>query len=61
VDAFYEEGLNLWDYAAGCLIASEAGSTIKIKKISEDIELLIASNASLGEDFNMLITESLDR
>lgn len=25
VDAYYERGLNLWDYAAGALIASEAG------------------------------------
>jgi myo-inositol-1(or 4)-monophosphatase len=26
VDAYYEVGLNLWDYAAGALIASEAGA-----------------------------------
>lgn len=25
VDAFYEKGLNLWDFAAGALIATEAG------------------------------------
>jgi len=25
VDAYYEKGLNLWDHAAGGLIAAEAG------------------------------------
>jgi myo-inositol-1(or 4)-monophosphatase len=28
VDAFYERGLNPWDFAAGGLIASEAGATV---------------------------------
>jgi myo-inositol-1(or 4)-monophosphatase len=28
VDAFYERGLNYWDYAAGGLIAREAGATV---------------------------------
>ncbi len=27
VDAYYEAGLNVWDYAAGWLIAAEAGAT----------------------------------
>jgi myo-inositol-1(or 4)-monophosphatase len=28
VDAYYERGLNYWDYAAGALIAAEAGATV---------------------------------
>ena len=28
VDAYYERGLNYWDYAAGALIASEAGALV---------------------------------
>jgi myo-inositol-1(or 4)-monophosphatase len=28
VDAYYEKGLNAWDYAAGALIASEAGAIV---------------------------------
>jgi len=28
VDAFYERGLNYWDYAAGALIAAEAGAAV---------------------------------
>jgi myo-inositol-1(or 4)-monophosphatase len=28
VDAYYEQGLNYWDYAAGGLIATEAGARV---------------------------------
>jgi myo-inositol-1(or 4)-monophosphatase len=28
VDAYYERGLNYWDYAAGALVAAEAGVTV---------------------------------
>jgi len=28
LDAYYERGLNYWDYAAGALIAAEAGATV---------------------------------
>ncbi|MGD0935332.1 MAG: inositol monophosphatase family protein, partial [Streptosporangiaceae bacterium] len=28
LDAFYERGLNYWDYAAGALIAAEAGARV---------------------------------
>jgi myo-inositol-1(or 4)-monophosphatase len=28
VDAYYERGLNQWDYAAGALIAAEAGAVV---------------------------------
>ena len=28
LDAFFERGLNYWDYAAGGLIAREAGATV---------------------------------
>jgi myo-inositol-1(or 4)-monophosphatase len=28
VDAYYERGVNLWDIAAGALIASEAGARV---------------------------------
>ena len=29
VDAFYEVGLNPWDYAAGALICEEAGAVVQ--------------------------------
>ncbi|MFI5608253.1 inositol monophosphatase family protein [Amycolatopsis sp. NPDC051903] len=40
LDAFFEHGLNRWDWAAGALVAAEAGATI----------LLPGSAPDLGED-----------
>ncbi|WP_151528628.1 MULTISPECIES: inositol monophosphatase family protein [Corynebacterium] len=34
VDAYYERGLNAWDYAAGMLIAREAGATVDCPPLS---------------------------
>lgn len=34
VDAYYEHGLNVWDWAAGALIAYEAGAAISIPSAS---------------------------
>jgi myo-inositol-1(or 4)-monophosphatase len=30
LDAYYEEGVQLWDWAAGALIATEAGATVRL-------------------------------
>ena len=58
-DAFYEEGLNLWDYAAGSLIVSEAGGTVRIKNLTRGINLLTATNAHLDKEFQILLSNSL--
>jgi myo-inositol-1(or 4)-monophosphatase len=39
-DAYYERGVNLWDYAAGALIASRAGLSVR--------ELTVADNGPAG-------------
>ena len=59
VDAFYEEGLNLWDYAAGSLIVSEAGGTVRTVNLAHDINLLLATNARLDKEFQILINNAL--
>ena len=59
VDAFYEEGLNLWDYAAGSLIVSEAGGILRTVNLAHDINLLLATNARLGKEFQILINNAL--
>ncbi|WP_422747988.1 inositol monophosphatase family protein [Mycobacterium sp. WMMD1722] len=30
LDAYYEDGVNVWDWAAGALIAAEAGATVRL-------------------------------
>ncbi len=59
VDAFYEEGLNLWDYAAGSLIVSEAGGTVRTVNLAHGINLLLATNAHLDKEFQILINNAL--
>ena len=59
VDAFYEEGLNLWDYAAGSLIVSEAGGTVRTVNLAHGINLLLATNAHLDKEFRILINNAL--
>ncbi len=35
-DAYYERGVNLWDYAAGALIASRAGLAVRELAAADD-------------------------
>jgi myo-inositol-1(or 4)-monophosphatase len=34
LDAYYEDNLNLWDWAAGALIAAEAGARVRVPPVS---------------------------
>jgi myo-inositol-1(or 4)-monophosphatase len=53
VDAYFERGLNEWDYAAGALIAAEAGAAVRI-----DDSLVTGCGASLAEPFRALLHEA---
>lgn len=35
VDAYYEHGIKVWDYAAGALIAAEAGARVRVPELSQ--------------------------
>ena len=60
LDAFYEEGLNYWDYAAGALIASEAGAIVRVEKLEDEIDLLIASNPHINNRLCELVSAALE-
>jgi myo-inositol-1(or 4)-monophosphatase len=48
VDAYYERGLNYWDYAAGGLIAREAGAEVGgLSGRSESTSMIIAASPDL--------------
>ena len=54
VDCYYEHGLNLWDWAAGALIAEEAGAVVKrpaTEAGSADGELVAAAAPTVAEEF----------
>mgnify|MGYP001341134801 CR=1 FL=1 len=60
LDAFYEEGLNYWDYAAGALIASEAGAIVRVEMLEDEIDLLIASNPHIANGLCELVSDALE-
>ena len=57
VDAFFEEGLNYWDYAAGSLIAEEAG--VAVRNINDFLgeELIVAVTLEIENDFLQVLEE----
>lgn len=54
VDCYYEHGLNAWDWAAGALIAVEAGAVVKhpgLGAASAEGELVAAAAPTVAEEF----------
>ncbi|MEU1980309.1 inositol monophosphatase family protein [Nocardia sp. NPDC019395] len=60
VDAHYEHGLNPWDWAAGALIAAEAGARLRLPPMATtgaEGELVVAAAPGIGDE----LFELLDR
>ncbi len=58
LDAHYEHGLNEWDWAAGALIAAEAGAVVVLPGLEEEgAELLLAAAPGVAGH----LIEALDR
>ena len=57
MDAFYERGLNYWDYAAGGLIAREAGAVVGgLDGRPESTSMTVAANPDLYRQLVMFLT-----
>jgi myo-inositol-1(or 4)-monophosphatase len=57
-DAYYERGVKLWDYAAGVLIAEEAGVRVGgIGGAPPSAELLVAAPPGLFEELHDVLAE----
>ncbi|MFZ2527134.1 MAG: inositol monophosphatase family protein [Rhodococcus sp. (in: high G+C Gram-positive bacteria)] len=58
VDAHFEHGLNPWDWAAGALIAAEAGAMVRVPAgFGADGEVTVAAAPGIADDFLQLLTE----
>lgn len=57
-DAYYEFGLNTWDYAAGALIAQEAGGIVQGLDTPDFSRFLIAATPQISEALRQLLTQS---
>ena len=57
LDAYYERGVNLWDYAAGALIAERSGVLVTgLNGNTASPELILAANPELHEQLDSLLT-----
>ncbi|GEM_PF-48256 len=57
VDAFFERGLNYWDYAAGGLIAREAGATVGgLAGKPEGTSMVLAAGPALYPQLDRLLS-----
>jgi myo-inositol-1(or 4)-monophosphatase len=54
-DAYVEEGANLWDYAAGGLVAREAGAVFEVWRTSADKDLVVCAPAAGWDGFADLV------
>lgn len=58
VDAHYEHGLNPWDWAAGALVAAEAGAALRLPLGFGDAgEVTVAAAPGIAVAFDELLTE----
>ncbi len=52
LDAYYEHGLQAWDWAAGALIAAEAGAVVQLPERGRGTGLVIASAPGVAEQLH---------
>lgn len=57
LDGYYEHDTKTYDYAAGALIASEAGGTVELPAANQR-SLTVASAPDLFDDLNELVTQA---
>jgi myo-inositol-1(or 4)-monophosphatase len=55
LDAYYEDGVHVWDWAAGALIAEEAGASMRLPSADDPTGLIVAAAPGIAE----ALTEAL--
>jgi myo-inositol-1(or 4)-monophosphatase len=52
LDAYYEDGVHVWDWAAGALIAAEAGAVLQLPPAVAEPGLIVASAPGIAAEFD---------
>ena len=52
LDAYYEDGVHVWDWAAGALIATEAGALVRAPRPAEGAGLVVAAAPGISTEFD---------
>lgn len=58
LDAYYEDGVHVWDWAAGALVASEAGARLRLPSADGASELISAAAPGIAEAFEAALRTS---
>jgi len=57
LDAYYEDGVHVWDWAAGALIAAEAGASLRLPPADGGAGLIVAAAPGIAD----ALTDALHR
>lgn len=58
LDAYYEDGVHLWDWAAGALIAAEAGAVLRLPPADTTPGFIVASAPAIAEALDAVLQRS---
>lgn len=58
LDAYYEDGVHLWDWAAGALIAAEAGAVVRPPATADGAGLMVAAAPGISAAFDDALVRS---
>jgi myo-inositol-1(or 4)-monophosphatase len=58
LDAYYEDGVHVWDWAAGALIAAEAGATVQLPPPAGGAGLVVAAAAGIADALRDALSRS---
>jgi myo-inositol-1(or 4)-monophosphatase len=50
LDAYYEDGVHVWDWAAGALIASESGAALQLPPADDKPGFIVAAAPAIADD-----------
>ncbi|WP_313959947.1 inositol monophosphatase family protein [Mycobacterium deserti] len=52
IDGYYEDGVHVWDWAAGALIAAEAGAAVRLPPAEGDAGFVVAAAPGIADALN---------
>lgn len=55
LDAYYEDGVYVWDWAAGALIAAEAGAVLRLPSADNSPGFIVASAPGIADAFDAVL------
>jgi myo-inositol-1(or 4)-monophosphatase len=58
LDAYYEDGVHVWDWAAGALIAAEAGAVLRLPAADAGPGFIVASGAGVADQLVAALREA---